>query len=46
VDQLAALSREIGRQSTMIGYLDAFFLFAVCATAVIPLIGLARWKPN
>lgn len=39
---LAALAREIGRQSTMIGYLNAFHMFELTALAVIPLALLVR----
>ena len=41
---LAALSREIARQATMVGYLDAFVFFVVTSLAVLPLILLVRWK--
>ena len=39
---LARLSGEISRQATMIGYLDGFLLFTVCAVLAIPLIALVR----
>jgi len=39
---LAGLSREIGRQALMIGYLNAFMLFAITSFAVIPVILLVR----
>ena len=39
---LAGLSKEIGRQALMIGYLNAFNLFAFTAFAVIPIILLVK----
>jgi DHA2 family multidrug resistance protein len=39
---LASLSAEIRRQAVMGGYLNTFFLFAVTATATIPLVWLFR----
>ena len=39
---LAAFSSEIGRQSVMIGYLNAFYLFALTAFAICPFLLLAR----
>ena len=42
IGSLAAISREIGRQATMIGYIDAFVLFTVTATAAMPFILLVR----
>lgn len=39
---LAALSREVARQATMVGYLDAFVFFVVTSLAVLPLILLVR----
>ena len=41
---LAALAREVMRQATMIGYLDAFVLFVATSLAVLPLVALIRWK--
>ncbi len=41
---LAALSGEIGRQSIMIGYLNAFYVFAITAFAVCPLLLLAKTR--
>jgi DHA2 family multidrug resistance protein len=35
---LARLSREISRQATMIGYLNAFHLYALACVAVLPFI--------
>jgi len=39
---LASLSVEIRRQAAMGGYINAFFLFAVTATAAVPLVWLFR----
>ena len=39
---LARLSGEIARQSEMIGYINAFYLYAIIAFAVIPLIAFVR----
>ena len=39
---VAAISREVGRQATMIGYIDAFLLFTVTATLAMPFILLVR----
>jgi DHA2 family multidrug resistance protein len=39
---IAQLSREIARQAAMIGYLDAFFLFALVAAVGVPLVVLLR----
>jgi len=41
---LAGLSREIARQATMIGYLDAFVFFIATSVAVLPLVLLIRVK--
>jgi DHA2 family multidrug resistance protein len=41
---LAALSGEIGRQAIMIGYLNAFYAFAITAFAVCPFLFLAKIK--
>jgi DHA2 family multidrug resistance protein len=44
---LASLSREIGRQSTMIGYLNAFHLYAFACVAVLPFIlAMRRARPR
>jgi DHA2 family multidrug resistance protein len=40
---LAALSREIARQASMIGYVDSFVFFSVTSLVVLPLIALVRW---
>ncbi len=39
---VAGISREIGRQATMIGYIDAFTLFTVTAALALPFILLVR----
>ncbi len=41
---LAALSGEIGRQSLMIGYLNAFYAFTMTAFAICPFLFLAKLK--
>ena len=41
---LAALSTEIQRQSTMIGYINAFYFYAATAAFVLPLVFLVRWR--
>lgn len=41
---LAALSREMARQATMIGYLDAFMFFIATSIVVLPLVFLIRVK--
>ena len=41
---LAGVSREIARQATMIGYLDAFVFFVATSLAVLPLVLLIRVK--
>ncbi len=38
VQGLARLSREIGRQSAMLGYINAFGLYTACSLMAIPLI--------
>lgn len=42
VEGLARLSGEIARQSEMIGYINAFYLYALIAFAIIPLIAFVR----
>ena len=42
VEGLARLSGEIARQSEMIGYINAFYLYALTAFAIIPLIAFVR----
>lgn len=39
---LAALAGEIQRQSLMIGYINAFYLFSITAVLVLPLLLLVR----
>jgi DHA2 family multidrug resistance protein len=41
---LAALAREVARQSAMIGYIDAFVFFIATALVVLPLVLFVRWK--
>jgi DHA2 family multidrug resistance protein len=43
---IAAFAGEIGRQSSMIGYLNAFYLFGIVSLAVIPFLWLVRWEGN
>ena len=40
--ELMRLSNEIDRQSRMIGYINAFYLYAIISFSVIPLIMLVR----
>ena len=42
VGQLGALSAEIARQATVIGYLNAFVFFWVTAALAIPLVFLVK----
>ena len=39
---LAVLNNEVLRQATMIGYINAFYLFAITATLTVPLALLFR----
>ncbi len=41
---IAAMSKELMRQATMIGYIDAFYLFTVTAAVAVPLVLLAKRK--
>jgi DHA2 family multidrug resistance protein len=41
---LASLSKEINRQSAMIGYLNAFSLYTATSVAAIGIVWLARRK--
>lgn len=41
---MAAMSSEIGRQAAMIGYINAFYLFAWVAFAACPLVFLAKLR--
>lgn len=44
---ILALNREVMRQATMIGYIDAFIVFAAVAAIAIPLVALVRLnKPS
>jgi len=43
---VASLGREIGRQSLMIGYIDAFQFFVWTCLIVLPLIFLIRIRPD
>ena len=43
-NSLAALANEVGRQAAMIGYINAYYLFAWTAFAACPLFLLARLK--
>ena len=42
LEGLAALTREVERQSAMVGYLNAFYLFTAAAAITIPLVWLFR----
>lgn len=42
--QLAALSSEVARQATMVGYINAFYMFAVTAFLVVPLVFLIKMR--
>lgn len=47
LDDLASLGRiagEIGRQATMIGYINAFLFFAFCAVLAAPLVLIVRTR--
>ncbi len=44
VGTLAALSGEIGRQATMIGYLNAFYAFTMTAFAICPFLFMVRLR--
>lgn len=39
---MARLSREIGRQATMIGNIDSFLMLSIVAACAIPLVALVR----
>ncbi|MDP6709718.1 MAG: MFS transporter, partial [Alphaproteobacteria bacterium] len=41
-DGLAALSAEVGRQASMIGYVNAYYAYAIAAMLVLPLVFLAK----
>lgn len=42
---LAVLSAEVERQASMIGYINAYYAYALLAVAVLPLVLLARRPP-
>ena len=46
VESLSGLSKEIVRQSEMIGYINAFHLYYWIAFSIIPLVWLAPLKPQ
>ena len=46
IDGLAALSGEIQRQASMIGYINAFYLFTIASAIAIPLAWLMRDVPK
>jgi hypothetical protein len=41
---LAAISSEVGRQSTMIGYSNAFLLYAIVCLGAAPFLLFVRIK--
>jgi DHA2 family multidrug resistance protein len=41
---LLSLGNEVQRQALMIGYINAFLAYSVCAMLVLPLILLVRWR--
>ncbi len=41
---LMALAGEIQRQAIMIGYINAFYLFAIVSLSVIPFLLFVKWK--
>ena len=41
---VSALSREASRQSAMLGYISAFYLFTLTSLLVLPLLLLVRWR--
>lgn len=43
---IASLSQEIGRQSIMIGYIDAFYFFVWTCIIVLPLVFFIRVAPR
>jgi DHA2 family multidrug resistance protein len=46
VEGLTAASAEVRRQAAMIGYINAFRLYAILAILPLPLIFLARMPKN
>jgi len=41
---LLSLGGEVQRQALMIGYINAFIAYSLCAVLVLPLIFLVRWR--
>lgn len=41
---LAAMAGEITRQSLMVGYINAFYLFAIISLATIPFFWMVKWQ--
>jgi DHA2 family multidrug resistance protein len=41
---LATIGREVQRQAAMIGYIDAFYYYALTGAVALPLILLVRWR--
>jgi MFS transporter, DHA2 family, multidrug resistance protein len=41
---LFSLGAEVQRQALMIGYINAFLAYSICALLVLPLILLVRWR--
>ncbi|MEO0682677.1 MAG: DHA2 family efflux MFS transporter permease subunit [Pseudomonadota bacterium] len=41
---MGRIAGEIGRQATMIGYINAFLFFAICAAAAAPLVLMVRTR--
>jgi MFS transporter, DHA2 family, multidrug resistance protein len=39
------LTNEVQRQASMIGYINAFYLIAVTAAVVVPLVSLMHNRP-
>jgi MFS transporter, DHA2 family, multidrug resistance protein len=46
ISGLAAISREVARQATMIAYLNAFGMFTAACAVTLPLILLMRGRPS
>ena len=46
ISGLAALSGEIQRQASMIGYINAFYLFTIASAVAVPLAWLMRDVPK
>ena len=43
---VSALSQEASRQSAMLGYISAFYLFTLTSLLVLPLLLLVRWRQS